>query len=122
MVGRCMSTARRLDTSAGMYGTAPLGQHHRPLVGVARPEAMRASAELPLSQPRVPLLNLTAGMPTQTFGQAFHDGDIPVGSVPTLTIAGVSQPFSAGIQAYCPSGCLSFCVLMVNPTVSGNRR
>jgi hypothetical protein len=68
----------------------------------------------------VSLLNLTAGMPTQTFGQVFHDGDVPVGSVPTLTIGGVAQPFSAGMQAYHPSGCLRFCTLVVNPTVNGN--
>lgn len=66
-------------------------------------------------------LSLTAGVPTQTWGQEFHDGDMPVGSVPTLTIAGVAQPYSAGLQSYWPSGCLKFCTLIMIPTASGNQ-
>jgi hypothetical protein len=59
-----------------------------------------------------------SGVPTQTFGQPFKDGDIAPGTAPQFTVAGVSQPFSAGLQSYWPSGCLKFATFMLLPTFS----
>jgi len=61
-----------------------------------------------------------AGVPTQTFGQPFKDGDIPVGSVPAFIVNGVRQPYSVGLQSYWPSGCLKFAAFMLLPTFSLN--
>lgn len=57
-----------------------------------------------------------AGVPTQTFGWIFKDGDIPAGTAPIFSANGVAQPFSTGLQTYWPSGCLKFASFMLLPT------
>ena len=59
-----------------------------------------------------------AGVPTQTFGWVFKDGDIAPGTAPKFSASGVSQRFSAGLQSYWPSGCLKFAAFMLLPTFS----
>jgi hypothetical protein len=58
----------------------------------------------------------TSGVPTQTFGQVFKDGDIPSGHVPQFKVGGVTQPFSAGLQRYYKSGALMFATFQLLPT------
>jgi hypothetical protein len=59
-----------------------------------------------------------SGVPTQTFGQPFKDGDIAPGTAPIFTVSGVTQPFSAGMQSYWRSGYLKFATFMLLPTFS----
>ena len=59
-----------------------------------------------------------AGVPTQTFGWVFKDGDIAPGTAPKFSTSGVAQRFSAGLQSYWPSGCLKFAAFMLLPTFS----
>jgi hypothetical protein len=60
----------------------------------------------------------TAGVPTQTFGMPFIDGDMPAGSAPVFKIGGVSQPYSYGLRSYWPSGNLKFVSIMLAPTAN----
>ena len=57
-----------------------------------------------------------AGVPTQTFGWVFKDGDIAPGTAPKFSTSGVAQRFSAGLESYWPSGCLKFAAFMLLPT------
>lgn len=59
-----------------------------------------------------------AGTPTPIFGWVFKDGDITPGAAPAFTLGGVTQPFSAGLQTYWPSGYLKFAAFMLRPTAS----
>jgi hypothetical protein len=60
----------------------------------------------------------TSGVPTQTFGMPFVDGDMPAGSAPVFKIGGSAQPYSYGLRAYFPSGNLRFVSIMLLPNVS----
>lgn len=59
-----------------------------------------------------------ANVPSKLFGWGFRDGDIAPGAAPIFTVSSVVQPFSAGLQAYWPSGCLKFATFMLLPTFS----
>ncbi len=61
---------------------------------------------------------MPAGVPTQTFGQPFRQGDIPAGMVPKFTVSGVTQTYSVGLPTYWADGSLKFASFMLLPTFS----
>lgn len=61
----------------------------------------------------------TPGVPTQSFGWLFKEGDIPSGQAPIFQVSGISQPFSASVPAmrtYHIDGSLKFCSFSLRPT------
>jgi hypothetical protein len=87
--------------SAFLLGGAQFSRHCANALGFLG-EAVAAPASSALAM--LTLVNSggstqPSGVPTQSFGRPFKDGDIAPGAAPQFTVAGVRQAFSAGLQS-----------------------
>lgn len=59
-----------------------------------------------------------SGAPTQTFGQAFADGQLCGGGAPIFKVSGTTQTYSYGLLTYWSDGCLKWGAFRLLPTFS----
>ncbi len=97
---------RRTMSKVPNYYLPPFDQN-RPGVQYAS-QATLAPSTFPTTIKIIQDGAIAGGVPTQSYGQVFRPGDIPVGHAPLFKVRGVTWSYSHGLQTYWPDGSLKW--------------